>query len=1075
MPPVRHFGLPGMGSPVMLGDVINPGLILEMTKMILPIYSRPIRLAGLLGLAGAFMGQRGIGADLPKVDFSRDIQPIFIKRCYECHGPDKQKSDLRLDQKAAALHGGKSGVPMLLAGKSAESQIIQRVTSPDPDEVMPSKGERLSAAQIGLLKAWIDQGAVWPDERKHWAFSQPVRPELPVVKNKRWPRNEIDAFILDRLEREKLSPSPEADRATLIRRLSLDLIGLPPTIAEVEAFLNDRSREAYEKIVDRLLASPHCGEQLARGWLDLARYADSNGYQVDLARSMWPYREWVINAFNQDMPFDQFTIEQLAGDLLPNATLEQKLATGFHRNTKINDEGGGDDEEYRTKAIKDRVATTGTTWLGLTLMCAECHTHKYDPITQEEYYRFFAFFNSTADRGNSTEPSLAVPAPPVGRTVEYLRGQIEKLQHELAEEETRLPVEQAAWERRVAGKTNVWVPLELTKAVSTGGATFTNLPDQSILATGVNSMYDTYQIEAETGLRNITAILLEVLPDPSLPKNGPGRWGKTGNFILDELGMTAAPKSGDQAEPSNVFFSRATADWEQDYYRAEHAVDHNPKTGWAIGPKFGERHFLIAELKSPMGFASGTKLGFRLDSYHGNNHTIGRLRLSVTTEPDPAARWPMPPEIARVLAVPAAQRAPEQQQLLTAHYRTVSPAIRKIERELVRLNDRETELANTKYSSLVMKERDEPRATFVNVRGNFLDKGKEVTPGTPAFLPPLRGPGPTNRLALARWLVSPENPLTARVTVNRMWERVFGTGIVKTSEDFGKQGELPSHPELLDWLACEFMSPTSPQPSTPNSQPPHAWDIKHILKLMVMSATYRQSAGASEAQLEQDVFNRLLARGPRFRMDAEMIRDQALAVSGLLNPEIGGPSVYPEQVPNLWKELGFLRPEIGMDEWPTSEGPELYRRGLYTFWRRVCTYPTFATFDAPSRDVCVSRRPRSNTPLQALAALNEPTLLEAARVLAQRILLSGGSDPGQQIDYAFRLCLARPPTPLERQRLARLYEQQLKGFERDAKSAEALVSQGAADRPASLDVRKLAAWMMVANVLLNLDETLTKG
>ena len=454
---------------------------------------------------------------------------------------------------------------------------------------------------------------------------------------------------------------------------------------------------------------------------------------------------------------------------------------------------------------------------------------------------------------------------------------------------------------------------------------------------------------------------------------------------------------------------------------------------------------------------------------------VGRLRLSVTSEPDPAKLWPLPAEVIQLLTIPAAQRSPEQKRQLAAHYRTVSPPIRQLERELFRLNERESELANKRFTSLVMRERSEPRPTFIQVRGNFLEKGKPVTPGTPAILPPLPKDQPANRLALAQWLVRDDNPLTARVAVNRFWERLFGTGIVKTSEDFGKQGEAPSHPELLDWLACEFMQPGMAQATPSNSDLPHAWDIKHIVKLMVMSATYRQSAVTDAERLEKDAYNRLLSRGPRFRLDAEMIRDQALAVSGLLNPEVGGPSVYPVQVPNLWKELGFLRPEIGMDEWPASEGPELYRRAIYTFWRRVCTYPTLATFDAPSRELCTPRRPRTDTPLQALAALNEPTLLEAARVLAQRILLEGGSDTGRQMDYAFRLCVARPPSRTERQRLLNLYEQQLKGFQHDVKSAEELVNQGAAERPASLEVRKLAAWMMVANVLLNLDETLTKG
>jgi len=1055
--------------------------------------ARPIQFSVWLGLTGTLMVSRNFAADQAKVDFAREVQPIFIKRCYECHGPDKQRSNLRLDHKADAARGGKSGEPTWIPGDSAKSHIIQRVTSTDSDEQMPPKGERLTAEQIKALRKWIDQGADWPEEKKHWAFIKPERPPMPAVKDKRWVRNEIDHFILAGLEQEKLSPAPEADRATLIRRLSLDLTGLPPTGEEVDAFLKNRSSDAYEKLVDRLLASSHYGEHVGRAWLDLARYADSNGYQVDLARSMWPYRQWVINAFNRNMPFDQFTIEQLAGDLLPNATLGQKIATGFNRNTKTNDEGGGDDEEYRTKAVKDRVATTGATWLGLTMMCAECHTHKYDPISHEDYYSFYAFFNNTTDRGNGTEPSLPVPAPPLQSKVDYLHSHIAMLRQQLGEAENNLPTEQDAWERRIAGKTKIWTVLDLTNAISTGGATFTNLPDQSILATGVNPTYDTYQIEAGTDLLKITAILLEVLPDPSLPKNGPGRWNQTGNFILDELGMSVLSESGDAKSAEPVFFGSARADWEQQYYRAEHAVDRNPKTGWAIGPKFGQPHFLIAQLKAPLNLHDTARLIFRFDSYHGNNHTIGHLRLSVTTEQDPEAFWPVPASVADLLAIPAAQRTLEQQQQLAAHYRTFSPTIRRIERELFRLNQREAELANQRYTTLVMKERDEPRVTYIHERGNFLAKGKEVTTGVPAVLPPLPADQPADRLALARWLVNPENPLTARVTVNRLWERVFGTGIVKTSEDFGKQGEAPSHPELLDWLACEFMSPTAGAEALErsnvktvgaehastfqrfNASTAQPWDVKHILKLIVMSATYRQSAAADDEKLEKDFYNRLLSRGPRFRMDPEMIRDQALAVSGLLNPEIGGPSVYPEQVPNLWKELGFLRPEIGMDEWPTSEGPDLYRRGLYTFWRRVCTYPPFATFDAPSRDVCVSRRPRTNTPLQALAALNEPSLLEAARVFAQRIMLEGGPNPSRKIEFAFRTCLARPPTRAERERLLAFYEQQLRSFSTDVPSAEELLKHGSAERSADLDARQLAAWMMLANVLLNLDETITKG
>ncbi len=995
------------------------------------------------------------------VDFAKEVEPLLIKRCSECHGPDKQKGALRLDTRAAAMKSGESGKPALLPGKPDDSELIRRVTTSDPDDAMPPKGERLTDAEVAVLRQWIAEGAVWPefDARRHWAFAPVVRPELPAVKRSGWARNEIDRFILARLEQEGLKPQAEADRPTLIRRLSLDLNGLPPTWDEVAEFVADKSPNAYERLVDRLLDSPYYGENMARGWLDLARYADSNGYQVDLARSIWPYREWVIEAFNRNMPFDRFTIEQLAGDLLPNPTLEQRIATGFNRNTKINDEGGGDDEEYRTKAVKDRVATVGTTWMGLTVMCAECHTHKYDPISHDEYYQLYAFFNSTSDSGNySLNPTIEVPPPDVRRPLRELRDRLATTRVELVSTEKVWEAGQAAWERQALK--SPWTVLTLTNVVSTGGSGYTNLADGSVLGTGVNPIYDTISFEADTPLTGITAVLLEVLPDPSLPKNGPGRWGQTGNFILDEFALMARPLF-DGAPATNVFFAGATADWEQQYYRADHAVDRNPKTGWAIGPRFGQRHFLIADLQSPAGYRGGTRLQFKFEHYHGNSHAIGRFRVSVTTETDPLRRWAVSPEVAEVLALPAGQRNADQAKLVAAAYRSASPDIRRLERELFRLNQRETELASRKYTTPVLQERSEPRPTHVQVRGNFLEKGKEVRPGVPAVFPPLPKDVPPNRLALARWLVDPSHPLTARVTVNRYWERLFGTGLVKTSDDFGRQGETPANAALLDWMASEFIA--------------SGWDVKAMQKRLVMSAAYRQDSATDDLRQEKDFYNRLVSRGPRFRMDAEMIRDQALRVSGLLNPEVGGPSVYPVQVPNLWKELGFLRPEIGMDEWPVSEGSDLYRRSVYTFWRRVCTYPTLATFDAPSRDVCAARRPRTNTPLQALAGLNDPTFLEAARVFAQRILEQGGRAPADQMEFAFRTCLGRSPTRTEKTRLMDFLNRQLEGYTRDSAAARALVEVGAVPRPASVDIRALAAWMMVANVLLNLDETLTKG
>lgn len=1000
------------------------------------------------------------------VDFAKDIEPILVKRCSECHGPDKQKGDLRLDSRSAAIKPAKSGKTAVAPGKPEDSELLVRVLTNDPDEVMPPKGNRLTDAEVASLKEWIASGAKWAvvDPTKHWSFVKPVRPPIPQTKNTQWGHNEMDRFILARLEKSGLSPQPEADRPTLIRRLSLDITGLPPTWKEVQDFVQDTAPNAYEKLVDRLLTSPHRGEHLARWWLDLARYADSNGYQVDLTRQIWPYRDYVLKAFNENKPFDQFTIEQLAGDLLPSPTTDQLIATGFNRNTKINDEGGGDAEEYRVKAVKDRVTTVGTTWLGLTLTCAECHTHKYDPITHDEYYQLYAIFNNSTDGGNySVEPSMPVTAPDLSDSANYVRSRKKAVEEALAKEELRITQSLPAWEKAVAERGDVWQTLKLVNASSTGGSTYTNLADGSILGTGVNPIYDTITVEAETDLDRITAVMLEVLPDPSLPQNGPGRWRQTGNFILDEMGLWAVPVNGPIPANTNVVFAGAQADWFQLYYRPEHAVDGNPKTGWAIGPRFGQRHFLVAELQEPISIAGKKRLGFRFDHYHGNSHTLGRFRLSVTAEKNPAARWPVPSEVLAGVRLPANQRSPEIQTLIGTTARNASAMVRELDQDLFRLKQRDATLANKQFVTLVMKERTnaEPRKTHVQVRGNFLEKGREVQPGVPALFPPAPANAPMNRLTFAQWLVGPDHPLTARVTVNQVWERIFGVGLVKTSEDFGRQGEPPSNQEVLDWLATEFIR--------------SGWDLKALQKTILMSASYRQLARTTPENLEKDPENRLLSRGPRFRMDGEMIRDHALAVSGLLNPKVGGPSVHPVQVANLWKEIGFLRPEIGMDEWPVSEGPDLYRRGVYTFWRRVCTYPTFATFDAPSRDQCTAKRPRTNTPLQALAGLNEPSLLEAARVFAQRILTEGGSTVESRVEFAFKTCVNRAPTRAERQRLVDFLEQQQRGFQKDPAAAEALLSIGAAPRPSTLDARTLAAWMMVANALFNLDESLTKG
>lgn len=760
-----------------------------------------------------------------EIRFNRDIRPILSNHCFKCHGPDLKKGGLELHLRDAALKPRGTRGPAIVPGKSNVSRMIERITASDAAERMPPKGDPLTPAQIAKLKAWIDQGAVYEE---HWAYVKPIRPPAPAVQNKAWVRNTLDAFVLARLEKEGLQPSPEADRATLIRRVSLDLTGLPPTPEQVDEFLRDQSADAYEKVVDRLLRSPHYGEHQALYWLDHARYADTNGYEKDERRTHWPYRDWVIYAFNRDMPFEQFTIEQLAGDLLPNATLPQRMATGFHRNTMTNTEGGTDDEEFRVAAVVDRVNTTMDVWMGLTMACAQCHNHKYDPFTQKEYYQIFAYFNGSEDGGRSVNPTLPIPN------------------------------------------------------------------------------------EAQLAHAHVNE-----------------------RIALCNALLNASP-------------------------------------------------------------------------------AFARLALE--------------------------------------------PMIQD------RLTTLRQELAQLKPASqLVMKELPQARATSVLIRGNHKTPGDRVPPGVPARLHPLKPGLPANRLGFAKWLVDADNPLTGRVTMNRVWARLFGRGLVETSEDFGIRGELPTHPELLDWLAVEFVEGSSSL--TPSRRP---WSLKGMHRLIVTSATYRQSSRVTPPLVEKDPYNRLLARGPRFRLPAEAVRDNALAISGLLSPKLGGPSVFPYQPEGVW-----FNP-YSSDKWVTSQGADQYRRGLYTFWRRTAPYAAFMAFDAPSREVACERRPRTNTPLQALTTLNDRAFVQPAAALARRMMteVAGERD---RVERGFRLCVARKPTDAEVKLLLKLYAESLEKYRKDAKSAAELATSGLTAPPKELDVAELAAWTVVANVLLNLDETLTKG
>ncbi len=988
-----------------------------------------------------------------KVDFTRDIRPILASRCYQCHGPEKQKAELRLDTRAGGLKGGEAG-PVIVPGQSARSLLVQLVVGMDPDKRMPAKGPLLTAEQIGLLRAWIDQGAVWPEvpgavqvvaKVDHWAFKAPVRPALPAVRERGWPRNPIDRFVLARLEKEKLAPSPRADRVTLIRRLSLDLLGLPPTPREIDAFVADRRPDAYDRLVERLLASPHYGECWGRHWLDVARYADTNGYEKDLPRSIWPYRDWVIDALNRDLPYDQFTIEQLAGDLLPNATLEQRVATGFLRNSMVNEEGGIDPEQFRMQGIIDRMDALGKAFLGLTINCAQCHNHKYDPIAQREYYQLFAFLN------DQDEPSLEVPSAAQLAQRAEIRRQVTALEDQLRHEDPDLPTRQAAWEQAVRGRRGDWQVLTPDTWFGGNGAKFEKQDDESLLSTGSNPPDSTYVVTVRTHLQHLSGFRLEALTDPNLPRFGPGR-SKTGNFVLSEFKVEATPLDA-PSRTNEVALRHATADFSQPDFPVTNAIDGDVKTGWAVdaGPgRLNQNRKAVFETKEDVGAASGTLLTFTLQQKFGQEHTLGRFRLSATTAARPLEADPVPSQVREMLSVPPGQRTPEQARAIFSVFRLTDPKCAKVNQAIDKLMDGWPSGPTT----LVLLERKHPRVTAILKRGQWNQPGEVVTPGVPAILPPLPKGAPLNRLTLAHWLVDRENPLVARVIVNRVWQAYFGEGLVTTPEDFGMRADPPSHPELLDWLACELMD--------------RGWSIKAIHRLIVHSATYQQDSRLTPALAARDPYNRLLARGPRFRVEAETVRDIALAASGLLSPKIGGPSVYPP-IPDGVLSLGYGSPM----PWPTSTGEDRYRRAMYTFWKRSVPYPSLLIFDAPNADVACARRVRSDTPLQALTTLNDTVFEEAAQALALRVWREGGPSSRDRVIYAFRLCVGRKPTRAELHEVLGLLNEYWDYFENRTAAAVEVAAPDRRQPPPDVNLHRVAAWTLVARVLLNLDETIT--
>jgi hypothetical protein len=973
------------------------------------------------------------------VDFNRDVRPILSARCFKCHGPDDaaRKAKLRLDTAEGAAAGGSSGEPAIVPGKPDQSELVRRIFADNETEVMPPPAVKapLTEREKTILKDWVANGARY---EPHWAFAPVTRPAVPVLRDPQASiHNPIDNFIQARLEREGLKPSAPADRYTLIRRVYLDLIGILPTPEEVDAFLKDTAPDAYEKVVDRLLASPHYGERWARKWLDLARYADTNGYEKDRPRSIWPYRDWVIRALNDDLPFDQFTIEQLAGDMLPNATLRQRVATGFHRNTMLNEEGGIDPLEFRYYAIVDRVNVTATTWLGLTLGCAQCHTHKFDPFTQTEYFRLFAMLN------NADEPELPVPTPEQQKRREQLTAQIRTLEAELP---TRLGAFRTLgaftrWLTENRRRAVPWIVLQ-PKTLEGGLTRLTVQPDGSILASGDTTKRDLYTLTFENLPEAITAVRLEALPDDSLPAAGPGRTyyeGAKGDFFLSEFTLTA------DGQP--VKFTHAS------HPNAASAIDGNPLTGWTANNQFATRSVTVFTPARPI-TARSAKLELLFERYYASS--LGRFRLAVATQQSGVKPTDLPHEVEAALVRPPEDRTAAEWTTLFRHWLSVADHLKPAREQIEALRKQLPVPATT----LVLQERpaENPRPTFRHHRGEFLQPREPVQPGVPAVLSPLPPGVPANRLTLARWLVSRENPLTARVTVNRHWHAFFGRGLVRTLDDFGYQGEAPTHPELLDWLAVEFMEPSVAASQAGSGLP---WSVKRLHKLIVLSATYRQASLVSPELLAKDPENKLLARGPRVRLEAEQIRDSALKAAGLLSAKMYGPSVFPPQPPSVTTEGTY-----GGFNWKVSDGEDRYRRGLYTFAKRTAPYAMASTFDAPSGEACVARREVTNTALQALTMLNDAVFLDVAQSLARRVMAHPGKTP-DRLTWLFRLCLVRPPTAAELNRLTRFYEDQRVRFALDPDRADAVAGRGP-------DTPERAAWTLTARALLNTDEFVTK-
>lgn len=1069
-----------------------------------------------------------------RVDFNRDIRPILSENCFTCHGPDDgaRKAKLRFDTKEGAF--AKTGV--IVAGNAANSRLMKRIIATDPDVVMPppSTGHKLTKAQIDLLTRWIDEGATWG---LHWSFVTPQRPALPKVKDTHWPRNPIDYFVLARLEQEGLKPAPEADKATLLRRISLDLTGLPPTQNELDEFLADAAPNAYEKVVDRLLAAPRYGERMAFRWLDAARYSDTHGYQRDGDRNMWRWRDWVIEAFNQNMSFDQFTIQQLAGDLLPNATIEQRIATGFNRNHRANSEGGIVPAEYYVEYIVDRVDTTSTVFMGLTVGCARCHTHKFDPITHKDYYQLFAYFNSIPETGmigdfGNARPWLAAPDRTQQQQLSQLEKEISQAEKHLSWLADGFSSEQKAWEQTLTKPQQWWSPenlvmahaldenakLEITKPIPkatptpkpsptpkpTPGAVATPTPAPTPKPTplpppGYRNGEPTYA-ESPTGQgvaldgkvffdASQTVRFGEVMRGKELKEIfAVSLWfnadSEQGGALLTFL--NSDPETKERKLPKGRGFGLYLLDGKIHFNTVASWDEDSVKTETREKVSAQQWHHLLAifdaanALEHSQIYLDGQKQKLTvtqssLFNSYGNNQNFLRIgggggsALRFKGKLDDVRIYRALPDAAqiavlscadsldRIAKIPLAQRTEGQRLKVQNAFLTqaASAEARAALEKLAALKQEKAKFEAAFPTVMVMQEMPEARPTFVLRRGAYDAPTEKVDRGVPAVLPPILKEFPNNRLGLAQWLVSAEHPLTARVQVNRYWQMLFGTGIVKTVEDFGAQGEPPSHPELLDWLATEFHS--------------NGWDVKALLKTIVMSATYRQSSKITPELLQHDPNNRLFAHGPRFRLPAEMLRDQALFASGLLVEKLGGPSVKTYQPADVYKGLVF-----GSTVYEQEKGDALWRRSLYTFWKRTILSPNMLVLDATAREFCTVRETRTNTPLQALTLMNDVTFVEAARMLAQRMLTEGGATPDARFKWAFRQVVSRAPNETELIVLNENFAKQIGHFRRYPQAATKLLAVGEKRNAGKLNPSELAAYTTIASLILNLNEAITR-